>query len=87
MLGLKSIGHCQYPLPGKPSVQLTSHIWANEKFIESIPMEIISQFQEQTTLCLSIDQGFTVDIPTKDDLMEPNKAASMTSTATLMTIR
>ena len=37
-------------------------------------MKIISQSQEQTTPCLSIDQGFRVDIPTKDDFMEPNEA-------------
>ena len=73
-LRLQSLGHWQHPPPGKSSVRLTSHIWANEKLIKPIPREITSQSQEQTTPCLSIDQGFTVDIPTKDDFMEPNEA-------------
>ena len=48
------------------------YIWANEEFIKT--REIISQSHEQSTPCLSINQGFTVDIPTKNDFREPNEA-------------
>ena len=73
-LRLKSLGHWQHPPPGKPSVRLTSHIQTNDKLLKCVPKDIISGSQDQCIPILSIDQGFTVDIPSREGFCEPKES-------------
>ena len=73
-LRLKSLGHWQHPPPGKPSVRLTSHIQTNDKLLKCVPKDIISGSQDQCIPVLCIDQGFTVDIPSRDGFCEPKES-------------
>ena len=68
-LRLKNLNHWQHPLSGKPSMQLTSHITANEKLLISISKVRVPH--DQKTPSLNIGQGFAVDIPNQDVFSEP----------------
>ena len=68
---LKCQGHWCFPPPGKPSARITSHISENEKFIRALPKDLTSKEQDPMKPILSINQRFTVLVPSREEYKEP----------------